>query len=152
MIGKHLIFSFPYSYEPSSQDNIVAIFILFLKFIVHFLLAYASFYNPIDIVIYSLNILHGCFSWNGRGVGFLRYFQFKQLPNFLLASPILSLALFSIVQYAKSKPKLLFSVGFQATAEDRNFAAMLYFPERVSRSSIPHHAVASSSRIQGIAS
>lgn len=83
------------------------------------------------------------------GVGFLRYFQFKQLPNFLLASPILSLALFSIVQYAKSKPKLLFSVGFQATAEDRNFAAMLYFPERVSRSSIPHHAVASSSRIQG---
>ncbi|XP_022157360.1 GPI mannosyltransferase 2 isoform X2 [Momordica charantia] len=83
------------------------------------------------------------------GVGFLRYFQFKQLPNFLLASPILSLASFSIAHYAKSKPKLLLSVGFQAAAEDRNSAAMLYFPERASRSNIPQPAVAYSSRIQG---
>ncbi|CAK9313595.1 unnamed protein product [Citrullus colocynthis] len=83
------------------------------------------------------------------GVGFLRYFRFEQLPNFLLAFPILSLAFFSIVHYGKSKTKLLFSVGFQATADDRNSAAMLYFPERISRSSIPHPTVASSSGIQG---
>lgn len=35
-----------------------------------------------------------------RGVGFLRYFQVKQLPNFLLASPTLSLAIGSVILYS----------------------------------------------------
>lgn len=52
------------------------------------------------------------------GVGFLRYFQLKQLPNFLLASPILSLALSSIVYYVKSRPTFVFSLGFQASFAD----------------------------------
>lgn len=47
------------------------------------------------------------------GVGFLRYFQLKQLPNFLLASPILSIALCSIIHYVKRQPKVFFSLGFQ---------------------------------------
>ncbi|KAK4264069.1 hypothetical protein QN277_029408 [Acacia crassicarpa] len=51
------------------------------------------------------------------GVGFLRYFQLKQLPNFLLASPILSLAFCSIYYYAKSRPQCFFSLGF----EQKNF-------------------------------
>lgn len=33
------------------------------------------------------------------GVGFLKYFEVKQLPNFLLASPILTIAFSSIVYY-----------------------------------------------------
>ncbi|KAM1354368.1 hypothetical protein PS2_028516 [Malus domestica] len=61
------------------------------------------------------------------GVGFLRYFQVKQLPNFLLASPILSLALCSIVHYAKSKPEKFFSLGFLAPPEDKDSAAVLFF-------------------------
>ncbi|KAL5832312.1 hypothetical protein ACOSQ4_017666 [Xanthoceras sorbifolium] len=58
-------------------------------------------------------------------VGFLRYFQFKQLPNFLLASPIMSLALCSIIRYVKSQPKLFFSLGFQASKEGKDFAPVL---------------------------
>ncbi|KAF2308387.1 hypothetical protein GH714_006650 [Hevea brasiliensis] len=47
-------------------------------------------------------------------VGFLRYFQLKQLPNFLLASPILSLAICCILHYVRSQPEIFFSLGFRA--------------------------------------
>ncbi|KAM1341010.1 hypothetical protein ACFX2F_005513 [Malus domestica] len=53
------------------------------------------------------------------GVGFLRYFQVKRLPNFLLASPILSLTLCSIVHYAKSKSETFFSLGFQYSSRSQ---------------------------------
>lgn len=48
----------------------------------------------------------------------MQYFQLKQLPNFLLASPILSLAFCSIVHYAKSDPRKFFSLGFHSPTED----------------------------------
>ncbi|CAL9214612.1 unnamed protein product [Arabidopsis halleri] len=60
------------------------------------------------------------------GVGFLKYFQFKQLPNFLLASPILSLAVCSIMSYLKSRPELFISLGFQATEKEKRSVAGLY--------------------------
>jgi GPI mannosyltransferase 2 len=41
----------------------------------------------------------------------LRYFEVKQLPNFLLASPVLSLAVYSIVHYTKILHQL-----FQSTS------------------------------------
>ena len=40
--------------------------------------------------------------WN---VGFLRYFQFKQLPNFLLATPMLCLVIYSVVLYLSNGNK-----------------------------------------------
>lgn len=61
------------------------------------------------------------------GVGFLRYFQLKQLPNFLLASPILSLALCSIIHYVKLQPEIFFSLGFRGSPED-NDSASVSFP------------------------
>lgn len=60
------------------------------------------------------------------GVGFLRYFQLKQLPNFLLASPILSLALCSIIHYMRLQPEIFFSLGFRASPEEKNSAAVLF--------------------------
>ncbi|KAJ0771617.1 putative GPI mannosyltransferase 2 [Helianthus annuus] len=55
------------------------------------------------------------------GVGFLRYFQFKQLPNFLLASPILSMAVCSIIYYVKLRPTVFFSLGFQVDPKTASF-------------------------------
>ncbi|KAJ0250547.1 GPI mannosyltransferase 2 [Hirschfeldia incana] len=60
------------------------------------------------------------------GVGFLRYFRFKQLPNFLLASPVLSLAVCSIISYIKTRPELFISLGFQATEKEKRSSARLY--------------------------
>jgi phosphatidylinositol glycan class V len=95
-----------------------------------------------------LNIL--MVSFDARGVGFLRYFQLKQLPNFLLASPILSLALSSIIYYAKSRPEVFFSLGFQASIEEKNSSALLFSPESSPRSNIARFPEKSYSKIQGI--
>ncbi|XP_028752518.1 GPI mannosyltransferase 2 isoform X2 [Neltuma alba] len=67
------------------------------------------------------------------GVGFLRYFQLKQLPNFLLASPILFLAFCSIYYYAKSRPQCFFSLGLQISTEQKNFEAE-FLSDDISRS------------------
>ncbi|GAU45013.1 hypothetical protein TSUD_94480 [Trifolium subterraneum] len=63
---------------------------------------------------------------------FLRYFQLKQLPNFLLASPILSLAFYSVVHYAKSRPQIFFSLGFDTTIEEKS-RGVVFLSEDLSR-------------------
>lgn len=47
--------------------------------------------------------------WN---VGLFNYYEFKQLPNFLLASPMLSLSVYGIYQYTIENPISVFSLGF----------------------------------------
>eukprot|EP00262_Sarcandra_glabra_P015600 TRINITY_DN4852_c1_g1_i1.p1 TRINITY_DN4852_c1_g1~~TRINITY_DN4852_c1_g1_i1.p1 ORF type:complete len:269 (+),score=35.15 TRINITY_DN4852_c1_g1_i1:53-808(+) len=63
------------------------------------------------------------------GVGFLKYFQVKQLPNFLLASPVLSLAVYSVIRYAKLCPEIVFSLGFRATQEEKGSAVFYHLRE-----------------------
>ncbi|CAH9098125.1 unnamed protein product [Cuscuta epithymum] len=58
-------------------------------------------------------LFYGYIQGHYWGVGFLKYFQTKQIPNFLLASPILSCALCSIIHYVKLQPEVFFSLGFR---------------------------------------
>ncbi|KAL2929945.1 GPI mannosyltransferase 2 [Bienertia sinuspersici] len=76
-----------------------------------------------------------------RGVGFLKYFQLKQLPNFLLASPVLSLAFCSIFSYLKADPKSFFSLGFGATLK-KNSSAALFFSRGKEQVRDDHHYAA----------
>ncbi|KAK3010340.1 hypothetical protein RJ639_010942 [Escallonia herrerae] len=79
--------------------------------------------NTIEIIRFNFeDYVDSIFS--GREVGFLRYFQLKQLPNFVLAFPILSLALCSIIDYVKLQPDVFFSLGFQASPLEQNVAAV----------------------------
>ncbi|KAL3698442.1 hypothetical protein R1sor_012518 [Riccia sorocarpa] len=59
----------------------------------------------------SVPYLYGFVQSHYWNVGFLRYFQLKQLPNFLLASPMLVLSICSIIAYGRQQPRLLFSLG-----------------------------------------
>uniref|UniRef100_A0A8C5LR67 GPI mannosyltransferase 2 n=2 Tax=Leptobrachium leishanense TaxID=445787 RepID=A0A8C5LR67_9ANUR len=47
------------------------------------------------------------------GVGFLRYFQLHQFPNFLLAFPVALLSASAIFEYIKANPQLCLSLGLK---------------------------------------
>lgn len=49
--------------------------------------------------------------WN---VGFLKYYQLKQIPNFLLASPIIFLILYHCLSYIKNNLRLCFRLGLRS--------------------------------------
>ncbi|GJP62318.1 hypothetical protein CLOP_g19398, partial [Closterium sp. NIES-67] len=51
-------------------------------------------------------------------VGFLRYFQLKQLPNFLLAAPTLLLSLTALLSFALTRPLLFLSLGLLSSPPD----------------------------------
>lgn len=63
------------------------------------------------------------------GVGLLKYFKLKQLPNFLLAVPILSLALSTIIYYAKQRFVVFVTLGFQASPLDKSSSPLLLYVE-----------------------
>lgn len=50
--------------------------------------------------------------WN---CGFLTYYEFKQIPNFLFALPMISLSFFGIYKYANYDYKRMISLGLQSS-------------------------------------
>ncbi|KAJ7005267.1 GPI mannosyltransferase 2 [Populus alba x Populus x berolinensis] len=82
------------------------------------------------------------------GVGFLRYFQLKQLPNFLVASPILSLAVCSVLHYVRSQPEIFFSLGFRASNGEKRPTASPLSLDRVPESNSSHLKEKSSAKMQ----
>ncbi|KAJ6325887.1 hypothetical protein OIU78_013055 [Salix suchowensis] len=82
------------------------------------------------------------------GVGFLRYFQLKQLPNFLLASPILSLAVCSVLHLVRSQPEIFFSLGIQASNGEKRPTASLSSLDRVPESNSSRLKEKSSAKMQ----
>ncbi|XVE78778.1 hypothetical protein DITRI_Ditri14bG0005300 [Diplodiscus trichospermus] len=86
------------------------------------------------------------------GVGFLTYFELKQLPNFLLASPILSLAVCSIIYYVKARPEIVLSLGFRASVEEKSSMAVIFSFEKSHSSNSPQISEKYSSKRHGITS
>ncbi|XP_052065066.1 GPI mannosyltransferase 2-like [Mytilus californianus] len=46
--------------------------------------------------------------WN---VGFLRYYEFRQIPNFILALPVSVLSVSSVIYYYRQNPKICLTLG-----------------------------------------
>ena len=82
----------------------------------------------------------------------MKYFQVKQLPNFLLATPVLSLAICSIVYYVKLSPKVFFSLGLGAFPVNKELFAYIIPPGTNGEPETPGSLEdETSSTLQGIA-
>eukprot|EP01080_Neovahlkampfia_damariscottae_P001240 gene1240-11329_t len=64
-------------------------------------------------------------------VGFLKYYEFKQIPNFLLASPILILSFYGIYLYTSKNSKLVFSLGLRNFEETKTKKGKGFFNEEI---------------------
>jgi len=61
---------------------------------------------------YTVPLLYSFVQSHYWNVGFLKYFEVKQVPNFILASPIVVLSLLAIWKYVKHDFVRFFSLGF----------------------------------------
>ncbi|KAI9339859.1 GPI mannosyltransferase 2 [Pilaira anomala] len=58
--------------------------------------------------------------------GFLSYYEMKQIPNFVLAAPIITLSVLGLKTYIQSDPATFFSLGIiksKTTANDQTYAS-----------------------------
>lgn len=79
-------------------------------------------FNYISIVMTLLNFI--C-----RNVGFLKYYEVKQIPNFILASPVLMLTFLGLWKYFTYDIKKLYSLG---TRNQKSKIIHLYFSPSIS--------------------
>ncbi|RIA90519.1 Glycosyltransferase Family 76 protein, partial [Glomus cerebriforme] len=63
------------------------------------------------------------FYWN---CGFLTYYEIKQIPNFLLASPMILLSFYGIYDYSKIDFKRIFTLGLQQQQQRSEITSLYY--------------------------
>jgi phosphatidylinositol glycan class V len=57
-----------------------------------------------------------------RNNGFLKYFEMKQIPNFLLASPMILLSLIGIFVIILHDPLCFMTLGWKCTTKDKSIS------------------------------
>ncbi|VDL19098.1 unnamed protein product [Hymenolepis diminuta] len=76
--------------------------------------------------------------WN---VGAFRYYELKQLPNFLLALPVLILVFKTVSLFAKRAPRTLLSLGILAETEKQLVYTFYHFRKSKSKKGIKIHGL-----------
>lgn len=68
-----------------------------------------------DIIINKIVFIRIIFTYLNfyRNCGFLEYYEIKQIPNFLLATPMIILSLYGIYDYSKIDIKRILTLGLQ---------------------------------------
>lgn len=61
--------------------------------------------------------------WN---VGFLKYYELKQIPNFVIGVPMLSFLIYYTLKSILQKPDVVFTLGTKDSLHDRKFVFMLH--------------------------
>ena len=59
-------------------------------------------------------------------MGLFKYYELKQLPNFILAAPILGLTLAGVTEFAKASPTAFFTLGLSRTSQPDGALASVY--------------------------
>lgn len=84
---------------------------------------------------YSIPLSYSYIQSHYWDVGFFNYYKLKQIPNFLLASPILILILFYSVSFIKNNIRLCFRLGIRDNIINYGYMnKMAYRPRQYSKS------------------
>lgn len=79
----------------------------------------------------KLPLSYGYIQSNYWNVGLFNYYEFKQIPNFLLATPIILLFSINIIKYLRKNKKLIPRLGFGIISYQNNSKDILILQENL---------------------